>query len=225
MSTPTWIRFSTVTKTPQQILEDASGLFGQHKLQTRELARLALSDEGTLEFDEPSLIKIRGEEEALSRSRKWDGFAIAYNVASITAVLYVYFWSLGEAYGAAVQTDTQIPFLERDDLAEGEWLERFLSAYTAITSASASGYGQPYRFTFDPLDPDTIARELRDGTMVRRKFPSLHMISNTLVTDDEVAAALALEGKNPLIRHFRTTTGYHVISSISRANPSRLGSG
>lgn len=216
MSTPTWVRFSSVVSTIESIIEKMADLLQEHDFRLREVARLAWnSDQSKLEFDDSTIIKVSSERKALSIAREWDGFALSYNVVSINASMYLYFWNKQGATCLAVQTDTQIPWYESEELAEGEWLERFFCAYTASCRASVCAYGDYYPIKYESLNQERILSELRAGSLLKRPLQSFYMISTELMTPKEMMSILKSHLKDPYLHYFQTTTGYHVLSSIT----------
>ena len=178
MSTPTWARFSPVSGTVESLINDSSELRTEHRFRLREMGRLARSKTGgVIAFDDDSMIAVSTESEAMTKAHEWEGMALCYDVLSINATIYLYYWHQDEKLCLAVQTDTQIPFHESDELREGEWLERFLIAYTAACGATTCAYGKHYPISYEPFDEEIALSQLRDGTLLRLPHSNLHVIA------------------------------------------------
>ncbi len=218
MSTPTWVRFSSVNTTIKFLLENTSELLKKYQFKLREVARLKWNlAENEMEFDDDGLIKIENVDEVYDITAQWDGFALAYTVFSIGVYMYLYFWKREGMICLAVETDTQTPYLETDQLVKGEWLERFLCAYTACCNAKIGAYGHYYPIEYEPIFSEVILAELKTGNLlVREPGLSFYMISGTLLSAEEELALLYR--KHPQLRYFQTISGYHIFSSLTASS-------
>ncbi|MBZ4420413.1 hypothetical protein [Myxococcus sp. RHSTA-1-4] len=202
------------------ILERSRLLRETHRFRPRELFRLVRNtDSGELESEWGRNRQVQSEVEALDASRDWEGFSVAYDVLSIRADIYLYFWREDGGTCLAVETDSQVPYLESGGMAEGEWLERFMCSYVAACGASACAHGRGWSATYKPLEPRQLVSELRDGTLFTRPLPGFYMLSEQFLSVDTVSALLqSHEAKRSaqyfLMRYFKVAGGYHVFSSV-----------
>ncbi|MCP3145377.1 hypothetical protein [Pyxidicoccus xibeiensis] len=162
---------------------------------------------------------MKSDEEALEASIGWEGFSVSCDVLSIRADIYLCFWTESRGTCLAVETDSQIPFLESGGMAEGEWLERFMCDYVAACGASACAHGRSWSATYTPLEPQQLVSELRDGALFKRALPGFYMLSEQFMSAAEVSTLLQeheslRSAQYFLLRYFKTATGYHVFSSI-----------
>jgi hypothetical protein len=217
MSTPTWVRFSPFKGTVESAIARTALLRKQLRFRLREAARLAWArNRSKVEFVDDSLVKTNSEKEALKRAEDWDGLALSYEVTSIKALTYLYFWKADKNTGMALETDTQIPHFASDQLPEGKWFEEFLCRYTVDMGASLSAYGFYCPVEYKSLEAQPLLKELRDGSLLLRPLPSFLMIADELLSQAEMASILRSHKKHPSLHYRHIDKGYHLLSSITR---------
>jgi hypothetical protein len=214
---PCWFRFSAVTEPLAQMFGRTAALRESYGFRPRDMARLSLDEEtGQFELQEESIQTIRKDGEALDIASEWEGFAVAYNVLEIRATVYLHFWKQDSGACLALEIDDQVPYVKLEGLAEGEWLERLAVEYTAACGASACAHGRDWYAEFIPLEPEQLILELRSGKLLKRPLPGFYMIAQSLLGNEEMASLLLEKERDSRLRYFRTSTGYHVLSSLCR---------
>ena len=217
MAMPSWFRFSVVPASFNEVLGMTGKLRQAYVFKARDMARLSWNeDTGQLEFQEESIQAFRKDSEALDIASAWDGFAVAYNVLSIHATIYLHFWKQDSCACVALEIDDQVPYVKIAGMAEGEWLERFVVEYAETCGASACAYGRDWPIEFVALEPDQLVAELRNGKLLKRPLPGFYMISQSLIGQEELTALLFGHKRDSRLRYFRAPSGYHVFSSLCR---------
>jgi hypothetical protein len=216
MSIPTWVRFSLVNIPIRFLFENIGPLLRRYEFKLRQVAQLKWSlEKNELEFDEESIIDIDDISEVYEITSKWDGFALAYTVFSVGVYMYLYFWKTEGITCLAIETDTQTPYLETDQLVKGEWLEKFLCEYTSLCGTKVCVYGHYYSIEYKPISTEEILANLKNGDLLTKEPGlSFYMISATLLSEEEVALLLDSNRKHNKLYYFQTTTKYHIFSSL-----------
>ncbi|WNG45827.1 hypothetical protein F0U60_18200 [Archangium minus] len=215
MSMPKWFRFSVIPAPLDEVFESTAALREAHVFKARDMARLSWGeDSGQLEFQTDSIQTIRKDSEALEVACDWDGFAVAYNILSIRATIYMHFWKQESSTCVALEIDGQVPYIKVTGMAEGEWLERFAIEYTEACGASSCAYGRDWPIEFVALEPEQLVGELRSGKLLKRPLPGFYMLSQALLGKEELATLLLGQERDSRLRYFRTPAGYHALSSL-----------
>jgi hypothetical protein len=217
MSMPKWFRCSVIPASLGEVFERTGALREAHVFKARDMACLSWDeDSGQLEFQADSIQTFRNDGEALEIARAWDGFAVAYNVLSIRATIYLHFWKQESGTCVALEIDSQIPYVKFAGMDEGEWLERFAIEYAEACGAAACAYGRAWPIEFIALEPEQLVTELRNGKLLKRPLPGFYLLAQTLMEKEELASLLLGQERDSRLRYFRTPSGYHVLSSLCR---------
>lgn len=219
MSTPRWFQMSATVQSPAQLLKGTLALRTAHRFRPRDITGLGWNaEEARFTLRDETEQPVRDDAEALEIARAWPGFFISYDVLSIRADIYLGFWEMHGTTCMALETDTQAPYVKPNGMAEGEWLERFLCDYVATCGVAACAHGWNWPVAYEPLEPARLLSGLRDGTLLTRSYPNFYMLSEQLLSGHELSSLLQEHQPHRLLRYFRTPSGYHVLSSLSRRN-------
>jgi hypothetical protein len=152
MSTPRWFQMSAAAQSPAQLLAGTLALRTAHRFRPRDVTELRWRAEAAkFELQDETEQPVRGDTQAWEIARVWQGFVLSYDVLSIRADIYLGFWEVHGKTCMALETDTQVPYVKPNGMAEGEWLERFMCDYVAACGASACAHGLPCAlFTIPP---------------------------------------------------------------------------
>ncbi len=219
MSTPTWVRFSPVPDTPEQLLDAARPLLDRLEFELVKVSRLGWDPyEEAFGYagdqDANSTVKCATEADALAAARGWQGFSLHYNALSAWTDVFLYFWNGEQGTNLVVELGSSALYYKGEGFREGQWVRDFLIGYTAAVGADVCGYGTPYKVVYQPLDPARVLAELASGTLVRYPSPVMHLISFRLVGPGQVAPLLAAQNPEPSLAYAQTTSGYHVLADL-----------
>jgi hypothetical protein len=220
MSPPRWFQMSAVRLPLEQAVYQTQLLRASHRFIARYALRiLGVPDSKSFDVDFGNEQSIQSDAQALELARTWDGVAITYDVMSIRASLYLGFWRQAEATCLSVETDTQVPYVTPNGMAQGEWFERFICDYvnTCAVQACASGPGWS---SMEPLDAAQLIARWRKEGLPKRPTRGFFMVSKDLLSSAEMDSFLRGrdEQDSRWLRYFQTPTGYHVLSTWSRRN-------
>ena len=220
MAIPVWVRCSTVGDgIAETVRRDIAPLMQRFECQLFKVSRLgydpyeqAFGFAGDLTPDDT--VACTTEEEALAAGAGWDGICLSYKLLPLTSYLYVYVWRLEERTCVALQIDAGVLYFRSDEDSDGDWLERFLAAAAASLHVDACVYGTGYEVVYEPIDPASVLRLIRDGTVMYRPYPSFHAVALAMISEAEVHQMLNTPGRPSPTRYTLTTSGYHVFSNL-----------
>ena len=218
MSTPKWFRLSDVSTPIQEVYEKTAKLRAAHTFEPKQIARLGWDeDSGTLDFQDDSVRNLQKGEEPLNVAEPWEGFAVSYFVRSIRAFVYLQSWRLENGTGLGLEIDDQVPYVEPEGMAEGEWLERLLCDYVAICGSSGCDNQWGRHYSLEPFDMTSMVEAWREKGVPVKPHRGFTMFSEDIVSASEVCTwnLNRSEGDRKWFRYFQVP-GYHVFSTLSR---------
>ncbi|QSQ21319.1 hypothetical protein JY651_40055 [Pyxidicoccus parkwayensis] len=218
MSSPPWFQMSAVPLSLEQAVNQSQLLRASHRFIARRALRILWDpDSKSFDVDFPNDQPVQSDAHALELARTWDGVAITYDVMSIRATLYLGFLRRAEATCLSLETDSQVPYVTPNGMAEGEWFERFMCDYvnTCGVKACASGPGW---HSIESLDADQLIAKWRSEGLPKRPSRGFYMVSKDLLSSTDMDSFLRGrdEKDSRWLRYFQTPTGYHVLSTWSR---------
>ena len=218
MSPPRWFQMSALRLPLEQAVYQTQLLRASHRFKARHALRILWDpDANCFDVDFGNDQPIRGDEQALELARTWDGVAIAYDVLSIRASMYLGFWRQAGMTCLSVETDTQVPYVTPSGMAEGEWLERFMCDYVSTCGVAACASGSGWS-SMEPLDATRLIARWREEGLPKRPARGFYMLSKDVLSNAEMDSFLRGRDEQDLrwLRYFQTPTGYHVLSTWSR---------
>jgi hypothetical protein len=226
MATPNFVRFSRAPGTAEDVLTrfdfrvlQAHGLeFDRFAALRPDQDPLTAAYTGGLDLD-GEMVPCTSRAEALSLARDRSAWGLSFLMRPARAHVNLYLFAPDrDSVGVAMSFDSSILGYQTQELAPGEWLRGLLITTVSALACQVCGYGadDAYRVSYQPLEPGAVIARVRSGELFQKRYPIFHAISVDLLAAEEMDGLLERCPKNMFFQYALSTTGYHILSVLTR---------